>query len=140
VDTAGWVYVGIFGVIAAGFGALYWWKVSSAKKLLGEADAAIARGQPGAAMAQLKEGLWRANEKGALERAILERIEALYRREGVRWGDGGDYRTLIAQFEQLSRADSHAAIEEMKEVQTLKQKLIERMPTLPDEPSRDAYT
>lgn len=130
MGAAGWAYVAIFGGIAVLFAGLYWWKLSTARKLLAGADEAIARGDPKGALEQLKEGLWRANEKGSLERAMLERIELLYSKHSVTW-DGSDYRLLITQFEQLSRASSQAALEEMKQVQGLKQQLIERMPALP---------
>lgn len=111
-------------------GVLYafaFWKKSKGRKLHAEAREHLATGDLDEARDRLLQALWKANEEPEIERRILADLDVVCQRSQVDFRSD-DYEVLILQFEQLSKKGSHKALAEMKKVQALKWRLIERMP------------
>ena len=116
-----------FFVIAAACYAVAIRKKRRGVGLQGKAHALMERGDDKTAREALLAALWSANEQPAIERRILDDLRQLYARSGVEL-QTDDYDLLIVQFERLSRKGSHKAWSELKQVQSLKHQLIDRMP------------
>jgi hypothetical protein len=129
MDFGDWGIVILFGGIAVIFYIIYLVKTSYAKKYLTEAENAMVAGRHLEAVTIFKKALWKANEKPEIETKILDRLAELYQQHKINHSFE-EYRSLIKQFQVLSKKSSNKAIKEMGEVQTLKKKLIEKMPDL----------
>jgi len=121
------LWVLLYAILAAVLYAIYWWKTSRVRSLLGKSQSLIAVGNLRKGVHLLKEALWKTNENPDLEQSILDELAKAYQARGVSF-DSQDYILLIGQFRELSKKGSTKAIEEMKKVQKLKRKIIDRMP------------
>jgi thioredoxin-like negative regulator of GroEL len=129
MDFGDWGIVLLFAGIAVIFYIIYLVKTSYAKKYLTEAENAMAAGNHLEAVTTFKKALWKANEKPEIEAKILDRLAELYQQHKIDHSFE-EYHSLIKQFQVLSKKSSNKAIKEMGEVQSLKKKLIEKMPDL----------
>jgi hypothetical protein len=121
MDFGEWGIVLLFGGIAVIFYIIYLVKTSYAKKYFTGAENAMAAGKHLEAVTIFRKALWKANEKLEIEAKILDRLEELFRQHKINHSFE-EYRSLIKQFQFLSKKSSNKAIKEMGEVQTLKKK------------------
>jgi hypothetical protein len=118
-------FFGIAGIMYS----IYIWKTVRARRLFAKAKGSAGLGNPGERLRVLKDALWKANEDPHLENSILNEIIDIYRARNISF-DSQDYKVLVSQYEQLSKKGSSKAFDEIIKVQTLKKKLIDRMPII----------
>ena len=124
-DTYLLILLGFAGLM----GLAYLVKLAKAKRLLAAARDAEEAGDDAHALYLYKGALRKANEDPRLESTILEAVVTLYTRNQIPF-DAADYRELMDQYRALAKRSSNKSMGELVQVQTLKDEIIDAMPTV----------
>jgi hypothetical protein len=109
--------------------SMYFWKTIQGKKLLSKGTSLIDAGCLPQGVNVLKDALWKANEKPELERAIIQKLDRVYKQKNISF-DSNNYLVLVTQYRTLSKKKSYIALEEIKKVQALKKQILDKMPNI----------
>jgi uncharacterized membrane protein len=129
MDTKDFILYSVFGILLAIAIVIYLKKKASAKKSIEEADQALLEGNDSLALMHLVGALSDANETPDLELGILDKIEKLYRKHQIQY-DLSSYRELVENSRILLRKASKKSEKEFMEVEELKQKIREALPSI----------